>query len=176
MTVKPSEVKVASHQIFVVSVPDERDDPTVGLRLIIPAGLKSVIPNVKPGWQIEIKKVGEGEEAMVSEIIWFGGQIPPGQRDEFRFSAQAPVTETTLAWKAYQTYQSGEVVSWYQSFSNYGHGESTPSETKVVNDLGSISPIALRDDSDRNLSVVIAGSAFLLAVVALGFSLRRQLK
>jgi hypothetical protein len=48
----------------------------------------------------------------VKELIWMNGSIPVGQRDDFVFSAQAPADESTLVWKAYQTYADGTVVAW----------------------------------------------------------------
>src|SRR4029078_6241590 len=90
VVVKPNEVGAAAFQTFTVGVPVEKESPTVGLRLVIPEGVKYVSPNVKPGWKIDIKKQGEGEDAVVTEITWTGGEIPSGQRDDFVFSAQAP--------------------------------------------------------------------------------------
>lgn len=114
VVVKPNEVMTSARTNFVVGVPTEGTSPTTGLRLLVPEGLKSVRPNVKPGWYIEVKKLGQGTDAVVTEIIWTGGAIPPEQRDEFVFSAQAPAQETNLNWKAYQTYQDGKVVAWDQ--------------------------------------------------------------
>lgn len=162
VTVKPAEVGVGQRLNFTVSVPTEEDNPTVEVRLVIPQGLKSVRPNAKPGWNIEIKKAGEsmkgpvlntGQPApdpeTITEIIWSGGSIPAEMRDEFIFSAQAPTEETELIWLAYQTYSDGTVVAWendsktieeYQkSNPNAGeddHGAPQPySVTKIVNDL-----------------------------------------
>jgi uncharacterized protein YcnI len=144
VVVRPSEVGVGAYQTFLVSVPTEKDIATVGVRLVIPEGLTSVRPNVKPGWSVEIKKSGEGENSKVTELIWTGGTIPKDQRDEFLFSAKTPAGESTLRWDAYQTYEDGSVVSWNAS------AESQPkdhtgeddfsstgpySETKVVDDL-----------------------------------------
>jgi len=115
VSVKPGEVGVGERMNFVVSVPTEEEDPTVQVRLVIPEGLQSVTPFVKQGWNIELKKTGEGEEAKVTEIIWSEGSIPAERRDEFLFSAQAPAEETSLIWKAYQTYGDGDVVAWENS-------------------------------------------------------------
>lgn len=137
VVVRPNQVGVAAFQTFTTGVPNEKEIPTTGLRVVIPEGLKYVSPNVKPGWTIEVKKSGEGEAAVVTEIIWTGGSIPAGQRDDFMFSAQAPAEETTLTWKAYQTYENGEIVSWDQepSKDHDNHDVKPYSETKVVNDL-----------------------------------------
>jgi uncharacterized protein YcnI len=145
VVVKPSEVGIAAFQTFTVGVPNEKDTPTVAMRLLIPNGVKSVSPNVKPGWMIDVKSAGQGEDVQVTEIDWTGGNIPPGQRDEFLFSAQAPSSETTISWKAYQTYADGTVVSWdvapnskvsdeeKEKMEQAGTGPL--SQTKVINDL-----------------------------------------
>ena len=59
VTVSPSEVVPGSRVNFIVSVPVEKDISTIGIRLVIPAELESVMPNVKPGWKIEIKKIDD---------------------------------------------------------------------------------------------------------------------
>lgn len=144
VTVKPTEVPVGAWQTFNVSVPVEKDMATIAVRLVIPEGVESVMPNVKPGWNIQTTKEGEGEDAVVKEITWTDGNVPAGMRDDFYFSAHMPATEGTLEWKAYQTYADGSVVSWDLNeaeqpktidgevdFSSKG----PYSETKVINDL-----------------------------------------
>ncbi len=183
VVVKPNEVGVAARVNFVVSVPTEEDVPTVGLRLLIPEGLQSVRPNAKPGWKIELKKSGEGEEAKVTEIIWTGGSIPAEQRDEFVFSAQAPAEETSLNWKAYQTYANGEVVAWdkdAKTVEEYTkanppkegeHDENAPkpfSVTKVKNDLAAApSPAANANTTTMVQSSTQSNLPMILSVLAL---------
>jgi len=146
VVVRPNEVGIGQRLNFVVSVPTEEDTPTIQVRLVIPEGVRSVRPNVKPGWTISVKREGEGESERVTEITWSGGRIPAEQRDEFIFSAQAPVEPTTLAWKAYQTYGSGNIVSWNtdpkvveeHAPKEGEHDDQAPkpwSETRVVDDL-----------------------------------------
>ncbi len=146
VVVKPNTVGVAAFQTFTVGVPNEKATPTTQVRLVIPEGLHHVSPNVKPGWKIEIKKTtAEGSsEERVSEIIWSGGSIPVGQRDDFAFSAQAPAQEGSIQWKAYQTYGDGVTVAWDASKeSQPKNADGSPdfstvgpySETTVKNDL-----------------------------------------
>lgn len=137
VVVKPAEVPTAGFQSFVVGVPNEKDIPTVSLKLTIPQGLAYVTPNQKAGWKISVDKTGSGESATVTAITWTGA-IAPGFRDDFGFSAQVPDQPTELQWKAYQTYADGTVVSWDQA-SEGGHdeegGNSGPfSVTKVVSE------------------------------------------
>jgi periplasmic copper chaperone A len=114
VVVKPTEITTSARTNFVVSVPTEGNSPTVELKLLIPEGLKSIRPNVKPGWNIQIKKESDNADARVTEIIWSKGNIPAGMRDEFVFSAQVGDQPTSLNWKAFQKYQSGQIVPWDQ--------------------------------------------------------------
>lgn len=180
VAVKPSQVGVAVFQTFMMGVPNEKDNPMVSLRLVLPDGLKEVSPNVKSGWTVTVKKDGTGDDAKVTEIDWTGGSIPVGQRDDFYFSAQVPSTETTLTWKAYQTYQNGEIVSWDQDPSQIKSGEEgTPfSQTKVINDLTANSkPVEdLGDDGggSAKMAVALSGLAVLLSVISIGMQFRKR--
>ncbi|HSX58000.1 MAG TPA: DUF1775 domain-containing protein [Candidatus Saccharimonadales bacterium] len=169
VAVTPSEVKVADFQTFSVSVPNEKDVAVTGVRLTIPSGLKEVTPTVKSGWTIETKKSGDS----VTEISWTAGSIAPERRDDFSFSAQAPEKETTLSWKAYQTYADGTIVSWnLAEGAEEKEGVSGPaSETKVVNDLSNSNT---NSSSNSQLTQWVAYGALLLSAVSLALALRKK--
>ncbi len=112
VVVKPAEVPTASFQTFTVSAPNEKDVAVTELKVVIPKGLKHVLPTVKDGWQIDVEKDGQGETARVKSIDWRGNTIPAGFRDDFTFSAQVPADAGNLEWKAYQSYDGGVVVAW----------------------------------------------------------------
>jgi uncharacterized protein YcnI len=150
VTVKPAQVGIGAFQTFTVSVPSEKSIATTSVRLVLPEGLEHVSPTVKPGWNIALvhgEAVTESTESehesepVVKEIVWTGGSIPGEYRDEFSFSAKVPATETSLSWKAYQTYKDGSLVSWdlaagEQMKENPDGSEFGPASiTKVVNDL-----------------------------------------
>jgi uncharacterized protein YcnI len=147
VVVRPASVGLASRQVFTVSVPTEKDIPTIGLRILIPEEIKSVTPTVKPGWRIEVKKQPTGnkvldeegneiDEMKTTEIIWTGGLIPAEQRDEFTFATQVPARVLPINWRAYQTYQDGTVVAWDQT---PGGDVRTPySTTQVIDDLAAL--------------------------------------
>lgn len=145
VVVKPASVNVSEFTTFSIGVPVEREQSTIGIRLVVPEGLAYVTPNVKPGWVVSTKKEGEGETSHMVEISWTNGEIPQGQRDEFVFSAKVPSAESELHWKAYQTYKDGNVVSWdlnpkdpqpKDSAGKSDFSKNGPySVTKVVNDL-----------------------------------------
>jgi uncharacterized protein YcnI len=155
VSVRPNQAGVGSFQTFNVSVPSEKNLSTIGLRLLIPDGLEHVSPTVKPGWTITTVKGaadqtagGEHEaEEVIKEIVWTKGSIPGFFRDDFSFSAKVPAKESTIFWKAYQTYSDGSIVAWELTpdqeqpkntegapdFSSKGPA----SQTKIVNDLAS---------------------------------------
>lgn len=177
VVVKPSEVGVGSWQTFTVGVPNEKESPVTEITVLIPDGVTSVSPNVKPGWKINVKRNGTGDDAKVTEIDWTNGSIPAGQRDEFMFNVQVPATETTLQWKAYQTYQDGTVVSWDQKpeaeESDDDSAKSGPySETKVINDLKTIQTNTPKKE-DSQLPLVFSIVAVALSAVALVRSSRK---
>jgi uncharacterized protein YcnI len=164
VVVQPSQVGVASFQIFTISVPTEKDNPTIAVKLLVPPGVKEVTPTVKAGWQINAVRDSRDN---VTEIDWTGGSIPPNLRDDFTFSAQAPATPTTVKWKAYQTYQDGSIISWdaAPSTSDDATGDKGPySVTTVINDL---SPVTTNDNSSSNrLAYVISVAALVIALIA----------
>ncbi len=186
VVVHPNEVGVGAFQTFTVGVPNEKDNPTIAVRLLIPEGLSSVTPNVKPGWKIDIKKTGDGDSAKVTEIDWTAGSIPAGGRDDFLFSAQVPAQASTLSWLAYQTYQNGEVVSWdQQPKTNMTDsqreemektGKGPYSETKIVNDLASASLAPVQTQTPRavNTSLLVSIVALGLSALALGLQFMKR--
>lgn len=187
VSVKPAEIGVGARSNFVVSVPTEEDVPTTQVRLVVPEGIKSVSPNVAPGWNIQLIKTGEGDAERVSEVIWSGGSIGVDLRNEFAFSAQAPANEAALSWKAYQTYANGIIVAWdtdpktVEEYSKANpvpagtHDENAPkpySVTKVVNDLAASSVPAATEKSsietkEDKLPLLISFVAVALAVTSL---------
>lgn len=171
VVVKPAEVGIGTFQTFSVGVPVEKDIPTTQIRLVIPEGVTNVTPNVKAGWEIEVKKEGTGEEVRTTEVIWKNGNIAAGLRDDFLFSARTPSSEARLAWKAYQTYEDGEVVAWeMEPNSDGGHDTKPYSVTNVINDLNN----EKADNSD--LSFVALGLGIISLLVSAGvlaFLLRR---
>ncbi len=180
VVVKPTAVGVGAYQTFTMGVPVEKDMATTGVKLVIPDGLKSVTPNVKPGWTIEVKKEGEGDNAKVTEIDWIGGTIPAGQRDDFVFSAQAPSKEGEVHWKAYQTYSDGSIVNWDNDpTKEHGDDDSAGgpySATKVVNDLidSSKTQTTMEKSEGDNLSKMLSVAAILIAGGALWMQFRKK--
>ena len=121
VTVQPNEATVGSFSRFVVRVPNERDDASTTKVTVELPPLAFLSFEPKDGWKRTTEEVefdepievfGEEITEGVGSVTWSGGEIGVGEFDEFGFSARMPDGETTLTFKAVQTYSSGEVVEW----------------------------------------------------------------
>jgi uncharacterized protein YcnI len=170
VVVTPNSAETAAFQTFTVGVPSEKQVPTVAVRLTIPNGLLYVTPTVKPGWKITTKKSGD----KVTEIMWSGGSIPVGQRDDFSFSAQLPEEAGTIAWKAYQTYSDGTTVSWDKDPETVDQ-TGTPYSVTAINDietqLAQSQSKGGKTTSGITKTGSTSGTALTLSIVALVFSI-----
>lgn len=177
--VYPKQVGIAQTQVFDVTVPTEKDNPTVALKLLIPNGVQDVIPNVKVGWTITVVK----KEDTVTEIDWTNGSIPPDKRDDFYFQAQVAPTPTTLQWKAYQTYQDGTVVAWdvnpaqLEKLSDAQQDALVDKENKgeystttVINDLTNMPTT----QNNSQLPITFSIVALALSALSFGMAIRRN--
>ena len=117
----------APSQAFVrldLRVPNEQDKAsTTKVDVKIPNGFTTLSYEPVPGWNVKVRKEklatpiknDEGEEIteQVKRITWSGGKIGPGEFQDFPISVQIPgKAGSTLAFKAIQTYDNGDVVRW----------------------------------------------------------------
>jgi uncharacterized protein YcnI len=191
VNVKPSEVVTGSFENFSVGAPNERQVGFTSLRLEIPANLQHVSPNVKAGWTVEVETDGEGEDAPVKAITWFGGMVPKGFREDFGFSARTPDNAGELQWKSTQTYEDGEIVSWtLKEGEKPKQGGGSPemastgpfSITKVVKESAEARAIGAAEaanattarQADRAIYLGVAG--LLLGLAALFIASRKPVK
>ena len=105
--VKPSASRPADSQLYTLTVPNERDVPTVEVALKIPAGIDSVVVESTPGWKTQIERTNDRVD-----VVRFTGSLAPDFFVTFRFIARNPVEEGTLVWAVTQRYAGGEVVGW----------------------------------------------------------------
>lgn len=183
--VEPKEVGVGEALKFTVDVPSEQEDKsTISIRLVLPYEMRVGV-YTKPGWNAEIKKVPGDIPNLASEIIWSGGEIPTQFKDQFEFYTSVPPEETTLAWKAYQTYNDGSIVAWELDPSagqptdeegNPDFSEFGPySQTRVINDLQEeqVSETPINQSSMRNV-LILSVTAVVLSTLALGILIYKK--
>ena len=164
ITVDPNEAPKGSFKKLVFSVPNEVDVAnTVKIDLKFdpnhPIPTVTVKPN--PGWTATVSKFqlkaplqtadGQVTEA-VSEIVWSGGTIAPGQFEEFEVSAgPLPADVDLLLFPAIQTYSDGTEVDWtQQSF----EGQPAPEHPAPVIKMTAATSTATTSTSKSGISTL----------------------
>jgi uncharacterized protein YcnI len=98
---------------------------------------------------------------VVSEIVWSGGKIAPGQFAEFKVLAQGvPSGVDSLKFPTVQTYSDGTVVSWIQDTTAGGPAADHPTPvltlTAAANSSSSSAPSSSSSSSSSASSQVAA--------------------
>ena len=185
VTLNPREAPAGGFTQLDVRVPNERDDAsTVKVDLKLPDGFAFASYEPKEGWSVKVYKSKLAEpiqtddgaiDEQVSRIVWTGsgkgvGKIGPGEFANFPLSVQVPdKPDTTLTFKALQTYSSGEVVRWIGDESS-----DTPAPTvkaiaaadeEAAAPAASATPAAAKSDDSGSDGLAIA--ALVVGIVAL---------
>lgn len=125
ITVTPDLVPAGSTTVLTFHVPNEETKAdTVKVDMQIPTNhpIAQLLVQPVPGWTVSVKTItlakpivtDDGSfNSAVSEVIWSGGKILPGQFQSFTISADPmPTGESQVPFKAIQTYSNGDVVRW----------------------------------------------------------------
>lgn len=164
--------------VTTIRVPNEKDNPTVELRVVVPDGVAVNAVKPVPGWTFTVNreeisatpmpsKDNDEEEngPRITEITWSGGQINPGEFEEFPLSIQYTATGD-IAWKAYQTYADGETVNW-EGPKDSEHPASIVTVAEAAQPTQQVQPPV---SQNQWLSIL----ALLFAIAALFVSLRKK--
>jgi uncharacterized protein YcnI len=201
ITVTPDSAPAGSAAVLTFHVPNEQataDTTQVDMKIPTDHPIVNLLVKPVPGWTASVKTITLAEPVVtddgkftqaVSEIVWSGGKIAPGQFQDFSVSADPlPTGVSTLAFKALQIYSNGAVVRWIDlsapgqpepghpapvltltsATTNATHG----ARTTAVSD-GPASPGAGSDGTARVLAIaaLVAG---LVALAAAGAGLWRR--
>ena len=195
VTVQPNEAIVGAFSRFVVRVPNERDDASTTKVTVELPPLAFVSFEPKDGWKRTQETVefdepldvfGEEVTEGVGSVTWSGGEVAPGEFQEFGFSARMPDGEETLTFNAIQTYSGGEVVEW----TGAPDSESPAAQVNVF-DIGAgegegqlavLAKVAQgsgeeADDEDEgsdSLGLILGGLGMALGLVAIVMASRRR--
>jgi uncharacterized protein YcnI len=158
VTVTPRTIGPGGGGDFAIRVPTERPVATIAVRVEFPRSLRVSRLRSKPGWNSAVVKDTAG---VISEVTWSGGRIPPGEWDEFVIAGRTSDSTGELVFKAWQTYQGGEVVPWTGEMDN----RPAPRVTIAPAPAGPGATPAER---------WMIGSALLLALLALTLAMRKK--
>jgi uncharacterized protein len=122
VTLQPNEAPEGAYTVLDVRVPNESDsEDTTKVAVQFPEGFGDVSYQAVPGWNVKVvhaklKKPIQTDDGAVTEgvkeVIFSGGELPPGEFQDFPLSVQIPgKAGEELTFKAVQTYEK-EVVHW----------------------------------------------------------------
>jgi len=97
-----------AYQRYVLRVPNERNDPTTRVTLMVPEGVRIVSFAAVPGWSIHTE--GRPDGGMLS-VTWTG-ELPVARFVELPFMAVNPAEPTRLKWDVMQLYADGLEMAW----------------------------------------------------------------
>ncbi len=141
VTVQPAEAPADSYAQLTFTVPHGcNGSATRALRVKLPDGILSAKPQMKPGWQVEIKTRkldvavagphGKSVSEVVDEVDWRGGPLPDNLYDTFGLVVRLPdKIGQTLHFPAVQECEQG-VERWIE----------IPSATQSVDKLRAPAP------------------------------------
>lgn len=125
ITVSPDSVPAGSTTELTFHVPNEESTAnTTKVDVLIPTvhPIAQLLAKPVPGWTATVKTIklpkpvttDDGTfTTAVDEVIWSGGQIQPGQFQDFSISCDSlPDGAGQLVFKAIQTYSNGDIVRW----------------------------------------------------------------
>ncbi|MCU1346585.1 MAG: nuclear export factor [Acidimicrobiia bacterium] len=173
VTVNPDTAAPGGYAKLTFRVPNEETGTnTTKVEVQVPAeaGLKSVSVQPHAGWTYAVTKQGDA----VSTVAWSGGVIKPGEFEEFSLSVgPLPTDKDQLVFKALQTYDNGDVVSWIQTAAAGAAEPEHPAPVlKLVAAPGAAASTVVKvDSSSKGLAVaalvvgvvgVVLGAAALL--------------
>ena len=183
VSVSPSEVSEGSFATLTFRVPNESEtESTTALEIVLPeaAELRSVSVQPTPGWETTVERAGD----TVTSIAWTGGEIGPGEFQEFTI-AVGPVPEVdVLEFKTLQTYADGEVVRWIDPVVEGEDEPDHPAPTAVVvhgdgdggDEHGDGAATSDGEDGTDPVTfalLLLAGAAAMAAVAALIYATKR---
>ena len=139
VTVNPREATSGGYAKLAFRVPNERADAsTTKLEVNLPADhpFASVSVRPQPGWTYKVDKTtlptpikvhDNDVSEVVSRITWTGGEIKPGEFNEFEVSVgPLPDDADSITFKAIQTYSNGEIVRWIEEATPGGSEPERP--------------------------------------------------
>jgi len=188
VTVQPNTATPGGFTVENIRVPNEKESGnTVKIQVKMPPGFAEALWQQVPGWRATVKKTKLAKPIQtddgpvteqVSEITFSGGKIPPGAFQDFPLSVQIPDGKVgaKLTFKAVQTYDDGETVSWIGAPDS---DTPAPQVTLVASGadapqsapLGSVTAEVVKEKTN-NTGKTLAIVALALAAVALASGLR----
>ncbi|HVY65482.1 MAG TPA: DUF1775 domain-containing protein [Gammaproteobacteria bacterium] len=106
--VQPAESSTGATQQYTLRVPNEKEVPTLAVRLQFPPQIEVTTVDEPPGWHLALER--DAKSRIVS-ATWTG-LLPPKTDVRFTFTAHNPAAPANVAWNVVQTYEGALIVEW----------------------------------------------------------------
>ena len=170
VTVWPRTASHGAYERYVVRVPNEKDVATTRVEIRFPAEVRISSFLDVAGWKLEVLTDSAGK---ITGAVWTGN-LPPKRFVEFPFVAVNPKEGARVVWPAFQTYAGNEIVEWTGP-----EGSKTPASVTTLTARPAAAPAAdttaraAASGGGSSMPLYVSLAALALALVSLGFSLRR---
>jgi len=178
VTVQPKETTQGTYELFTVRVPSEKENSsTMKVEVKFPEGVSVSRIEPKPGWKYELQKDATGK---ITGVTWIteGKGLSPTEFTQFYFQGKVGDQATELSWKAYQTYQDGEVVAWVGA-----EGSDKPASVTKVHPTSSAdgaadshgAPTTTASQAEgSNLPLYLSIASLIVGFISLAISLKKR--
>jgi uncharacterized protein YcnI len=195
ITVEPSQAPKGSDAVLAFTVPNELENAnTVRVEITFPTDHPIADASVEPlaGWTATVQRTkapkpiqtdnGDVTE-MVQSVTWSGGEIKPGEFQEFKVSVGLPSDADSLEFKAVQTYSNGQIVRWIEDSPPNGPEPDNPAPVLTLTGeeaTGTTKPAAAtkidnEDSTARTIGIIgIVVGAIGLVVAGVALASRRR--
>ncbi|WP_284036309.1 YcnI family protein [Neobacillus sp. 114] len=188
VTVQPSETSQGKYEVFTVKVPSENEQaPTTKIEVKIPDDVDVTRFEPKPGWKYDVQKDATGK---ITSVTWTTESegLSPTEFAMFNMSGKVGDKAEKIVWKAYQTYQDGNVVEWvgaadadkpasvtvvHPATGDSGHGHGAVQTDKTA-DTAADHAQNTENKASSNTALYLSIAALLVGLIALGFSLKKK--
>jgi uncharacterized protein len=203
VTINPAEAAKGSFAKLTFRVPNEMDNAnSIKLDVKLPDDHPFASLSVQPtaGWTYQTitsplptpitNDDGQQITEAITEIVWSGGQIKPGEFDEFSISVgPLPDDVDSLTFPAIQSYDNGQEVSWIQqsvagqpepdhpapvltltAASGDDHGASSSDASSSNGHDVSVSGTVVKKESNNALGIaalIVGAAALIVGIIAL---------
>ena len=157
--VSPAVALAKVTQVFALAVPTEKENAaTTKVEFTPPSGfsIDSFAPS--PGWKRGVKSTGSGDNTVIQNVTWSGGNVPTDEDAFFQFLASADRAQT-YSFTVRQTYSDGTVVDWSGPESSDTPAPRIEAKSSLGGGVGS--------DTLAIIALVVGGLALVVAVVGL---------
>lgn len=181
VTVSPATSQTESYETYTMKVPNEKDNATTKVVLVVPETANFLNYQPLPGWKVTTTT---NKADKIERVTWEKkneeGGIEQGQFQSFQFVAQNPAETGALEWNAYQYYEDKSIIEWTgDADADTPHSQTTIEQANTKTDAhGKTATVSNHETTPETSQSIglwfVSGLALLLSLAALVVVIRRK--